>query len=65
MTYTITATGTGDEDDVRAAFGELVGMLRAAGDTSASLVTSSATYTQDDVPDVAEADDEPDEDGQP
>ena len=63
MSYTITATGTGDEDDARAAFGELVGTLRAIGDTSASLVTSSATYTEADVPDVAEADDEPDEDG--
>jgi hypothetical protein len=64
MSMTITANGTGqDEDDLRAAFGELVRSLRAADGTfTASLTTDSATYVDGDIPD-APGDDEADGEG--
>ncbi len=52
------------DDDARAAFNDLVRTLRSIGETSASLVTPSATYTDADVADLADADADADPDGE-
>ena len=68
MTFSIYAGGHGPyagghgpaEDDLRAAFGDLVRALRDATpegqDVSASLSTGTATYIESDVPDEDPAD---------
>lgn len=69
MSFSINASGHGPaEDDLRAAFNELVRSLREAtpeGQSfgSASLHTGTASYSAADVPDATPADDVPDEVG--
>lgn len=59
MAFEIQARGEASDDDVRAAFGELVRTLRAIGDgVTASLFTTHATYSEADVPDEDVADDD-------
>lgn len=67
MSYSINASGHGPaDDDLRAAFGELVRSLRSVtpeGQTFyAALSTGAADYNAADIPDDEPADDEGDDD---